>query len=424
MNKIYTYLNSNLNLKKDLEDYYNAIGIPRENKQLLNNYTINYIFERRLGTDKKTVFDFVLADLFELDAEEKDIVLAMKNSIDGVFEVRKIAQDKFELFNIVNEKKYIVRPMEKMTKFKNLSVGHFLLARLLFIDNEYFLYHIVDHVNYSNRAIAFQIAVSRLAQNPALFYFDNQEKLEELKVNSKNICKKFNAMFASDFVTTSNKNVDELVSLLNEYIEGSKKPTKAAISNLISPVTVNSYFDVSSLQSGSNIFTEAKKGFSGQDKEYNVSLLADEQSGLLVLPFMDLFLKIIEADDYRTIENYKECVLKFVTDNKITPLALKVANSMYPDKFLPKINEILETQFNSLDEIMQQYKSFYVENSYTSSATTLYSSYAFKKLMNVMDEQQDAANVAPNQQKVGRNDPCPCGSGKKYKKCCGVAVQI
>lgn len=22
--------------------------------------------------------------------------------------------------------------------------------------------------------------------------------------------------------------------------------------------------------------------------------------------------------------------------------------------------------------------------------------------------------------KVGRNDPCPCGSGKKYKKCCGI----
>jgi SWIM/SEC-C metal-binding protein len=21
--------------------------------------------------------------------------------------------------------------------------------------------------------------------------------------------------------------------------------------------------------------------------------------------------------------------------------------------------------------------------------------------------------------KTGRNDPCPCGSGKKYKKCCG-----
>jgi preprotein translocase subunit SecA len=27
--------------------------------------------------------------------------------------------------------------------------------------------------------------------------------------------------------------------------------------------------------------------------------------------------------------------------------------------------------------------------------------------------------VTRNEEKVGRNDPCPCGSGKKYKKCCG-----
>jgi uncharacterized protein len=27
-----------------------------------------------------------------------------------------------------------------------------------------------------------------------------------------------------------------------------------------------------------------------------------------------------------------------------------------------------------------------------------------------------------NASKVGRNDPCPCGSGKKYKKCCGGAT--
>jgi SEC-C motif-containing protein len=26
--------------------------------------------------------------------------------------------------------------------------------------------------------------------------------------------------------------------------------------------------------------------------------------------------------------------------------------------------------------------------------------------------------------KVGRNDPCPCGSGKKYKRCCGGAVDV
>ena len=32
---------------------------------------------------------------------------------------------------------------------------------------------------------------------------------------------------------------------------------------------------------------------------------------------------------------------------------------------------------------------------------------------------KDASTVKRDDPKVGRNDPCPCGSGKKYKKCCG-----
>ena len=31
-----------------------------------------------------------------------------------------------------------------------------------------------------------------------------------------------------------------------------------------------------------------------------------------------------------------------------------------------------------------------------------------------------AAQPVTKGKKVGRNDPCPCGSGKKYKKCCGI----
>lgn len=35
-----------------------------------------------------------------------------------------------------------------------------------------------------------------------------------------------------------------------------------------------------------------------------------------------------------------------------------------------------------------------------------------------LDELRRSAPV--RSPKVGRNDPCPCGSGKKYKKCCGL----
>ena len=34
-------------------------------------------------------------------------------------------------------------------------------------------------------------------------------------------------------------------------------------------------------------------------------------------------------------------------------------------------------------------------------------------------KEQKASGTIRKEKKVGRNDPCPCGSGKKYKKCCG-----
>jgi uncharacterized protein YecA (UPF0149 family) len=35
---------------------------------------------------------------------------------------------------------------------------------------------------------------------------------------------------------------------------------------------------------------------------------------------------------------------------------------------------------------------------------------------------QKVETVRRSEPKVGRNDPCPCGSGKKYKKCHGAGM--
>ncbi len=34
--------------------------------------------------------------------------------------------------------------------------------------------------------------------------------------------------------------------------------------------------------------------------------------------------------------------------------------------------------------------------------------------------EQKKSKTVVNPKKIGRNDPCPCGSGKKYKRCCGM----
>ena len=36
------------------------------------------------------------------------------------------------------------------------------------------------------------------------------------------------------------------------------------------------------------------------------------------------------------------------------------------------------------------------------------------------EEKKEKLNeISSNNKKVGRNEKCPCGSGKKYKHCCG-----
>ena len=43
-----------------------------------------------------------------------------------------------------------------------------------------------------------------------------------------------------------------------------------------------------------------------------------------------------------------------------------------------------------------------------------------KVITNRSDEEDRVSKpITRDEEKIGRNDPCPCGSGKKYKKCCG-----
>lgn len=53
--------------------------------------------------------------------------------------------------------------------------------------------------------------------------------------------------------------------------------------------------------------------------------------------------------------------------------------------------------------------------------------YGMDEWNNIFDEEKrkqikkdyNRSKIVINENKIGRNDPCPCGSGKKYKKCCG-----
>ena len=42
-----------------------------------------------------------------------------------------------------------------------------------------------------------------------------------------------------------------------------------------------------------------------------------------------------------------------------------------------------------------------------------------KETRDALYKKEKTSHTVVKAPKIGRNDPCPCGSGKKYKKCCG-----
>lgn len=63
-------------------------------------------------------------------------------------------------------------------------------------------------------------------------------------------------------------------------------------------------------------------------------------------------------------------------------------------------------------ECMSWWACFEDDNKKKKSNETL--DFDYGKAMKILENLTKEEKI-----KIGRNDPCPCGSGKKYKKCCG-----
>ena len=97
-------------------------------------------------------------------------------------------------------------------------------------------------------------------------------------------------------------------------------------------------------------------------------------------------------------------------------------------RLLYPIDEIISVRSFDLQREFEEGKDFVVSNGEIvltdedynkiySSATILFCSNAFSQIFDYISEPKPQAPVVT--EKVGRNDPCPCGSGKKFKNCCG-----
>ncbi len=128
-----------------------------------------------------------------------------------------------------------------------------------------------------------------------------------------------------------------------------------------------------------------------------------------------------------------------VIDSNLLGLLVADVLDMKDTELMPEIEELYEKEFVSLDVCgdIDEVKKIFSDNNDEAIIRNIISIYdiyegikggILKVKNNYYDGQENLFDVRSNyhrpaqvintEKKTGRNDPCPCGSGKKYKKCC------
>lgn len=132
--------------------------------------------------------------------------------------------------------------------------------------------------------------------------------------------------------------------------------------------------------------------------------------------------RYILANKLQVIEGtVKELADKFNATAKQFVGFLDGANTSFKEKI--KEDDLKELTEDSQIKVEFDYEKL-LWNMHDAKAEWL---FGLKEWDNIFDEEKrkqirkdfNRSKQAISQKKVGRNDPCPCGSGKKYKKCCG-----
>ena len=249
-----------------------------------------------------------------------------------------------------------------------------------------------------------------------MVYLDNPEKQKEIEQDVADIYEKFIEFFGGKTeIITTNKNADDLIGLFNDYAE---EGNKSDYEQYITEPSEYKFFNVSEFNNSYDNFLEnSLGGFSSHSEEYDVGIVYDKELGLYAVPFYGTFNKIFEVKDYTTIENYDECIKYFLRNDKYSANLIRTVANKHKN-FMEIVNAVLAKNY-TLDELLRVYKRRYLNNKIMSSTTVLYRSNAFSNTLGIIEDEENKPEIDLTK-KIGRNDPCPCGSGKKFKKCCGA----
>ena len=421
LSKVFQYAMENQEIKDDFDEYLKTIGAYNAKQSDINSLLVTYAFERTFNKGQDTVFSMYLNDN-KLDSIEKEIVEALQKSIDALFEVKSVKSNGFNLYNLVNEKDYFAMPLVKMSHLRGIYKGNYILARIFPFESSYFIIEIRDIYSSLDKNKVLRYAVAKIIEQPENLYKDNDSKLIEVETEIANFSKKFKECFNSDEVITTNEYVDQLISEFNDYYFDDNKDI-ATIKDLVKPIESYSYFKVPEFNSSYDNYIESSMaGFSSHSSKYDVGVIFDDELGMYIVPFYGTLCHILESENYQEIEGWDDCIKSFINNDKIPAKLIQRLYEKFPS-LNNRLNELYGTE-KSFNEFLEELKPDSLRNKIYSPTSVLYASKSFGDLMGFIptEDELKIKEIQDNNKNIGRNEPCPCGSGKKYKKCCGAML--
>ena len=414
--ELFEFVQDNEATKDDFREYLSTMGAMNPSPAQMEKLFIPYAFERNLGEPSKSIIE--LFNESE-NLSNPDVAKSLLSAQYSIFRIEKILKNGFELFNLTNEKQYTVLSLTKMTNFRGIGLGEFIVARIFKFRDEYFMIGIDNVLPETKIKEAIKYAIIKIVQSPWLVYQDNEDKEQEIKNDIKSMSEKFREVFKSDEFITTNKYTDNVIGILN----GDDDIKDFNVEEAQTPLDEYKFFDIKELNNGYDNFIEnSLGGFSSHKETYDVGIIMDDELGLYSIPFYKTFCNIFEVNGRPDIENQKECLNYFLKNDAISDKIIRRVADKYPN-FMKKVNHFLGSDY-TLDSLISTYKSEFLKRKIYSSTSVLYHSTVFSTSIdmveeNVLSQKKSEQNNNVMTKKVGRNEPCPCGSGKKFKNCCG-----
>lgn len=407
-------------LKTKLQDFIEQdVDNEIDSKEKYIEILYAFIFDQKAEANM-TPLEIYLNETENLPDDQKALLNSWKNSIHSIFQVNKTSKDAFHCYNIVNEKEYQIKTLAKFSVYKQIGTNNYIFCRIVPCDDAYVLIGNLINFPYTARKEILEMAVMVQRETPIEMFKDNPAKLEAIyEVNAIKF-QKFYDFFSSTEVFTTGENLDEIMTAFSAYFEFGEMDKARIEGKVQKPQEL--YFDTEiaeSLQSNKNIDTY----ISVFEKCHDVGLVIDQKEGLSILPYYATFTEIFSSDHFKDIKGYKECVQFYLEEESISPAPFVKVITANPVKSVNVFEDVLDQPGFSIqedfDELMETYKYDYLYNNKLSPTVVYDNSTAFKELLSIYEDfTENIFDFDEEFQKTGRNDPCPCGSGKKFKKCC------